>query len=144
MEVGIVTNIEKTLQTLIDEEGMEILFSPLRIQGILQDDHPQESKLIFSTMEVLYSGTLEDILNSKNPLQEHVQHELAQVLNQRSGIQQSLALRAVQTWVQSIPSEYFVASSTEEKKRIKTRTNNEYSNIWPGSIEDVLGTRMKR
>ena len=120
------TNIEKTLQTLIDEEGMEILFSPLRIQGVLQDDHPQESKLIFATMEVLYSGTLEEILNSKNPLQEHVQHELAQVLNQRSGIQQSLALWAIQTWVQSISIEYFATSKTEEKKTIRTRTNNEY------------------
>ena len=123
---------------------MEILFSPLRIQGVLQDDHPQESKLIFSTMEVLYSGTLEDIFKFKNPLQEHVQHELAQVLNERSGIQQSLALRVVQTWAQSIPSEYFVTSTTEEKKKIRTRTNNEYSNTWPGSIEDVLGIRMKR
>ena len=138
------TNIEKTLQILIDEEGMEILFSPLRIQGFLQDDHPQESKLIFATMEVLYSGTLEDILNSKNPLQEHVQHELAQVLNQRSGIQKSLALWAIQTWVLSIPPEYFTTSATEGKRKIQTRANNEYSNIWSGSIEDVLGTRMKR
>ena len=138
------TSIDKTLQTLIDEEGMEILFSPLRIQGVLQDDHPQDSKLIFSTMEVLYSGILEDILDVKNPLQEHIQHELAQMLNQRSGIQLSLALWAVQTWIQSIPQEYFATLTEKERQKANKRSNDEYENIWRGSIEEVLGERMKR
>jgi hypothetical protein len=138
-----VTSIDKTLQTLIDEEGMEILFSPLRIQGVLQDDHPQESKMVFATMEVLYSGILEDILNAKNPLQEHIQHELAQMLNQRSGIQMSLALWAVQTWIESIPHEYFMTFTEKDRNKKNKRLNDEYENIWQGSIEEVLGDRMK-
>ena len=137
------TSIDKTLQTLIDEEGMEILFSPLRIQGVLQDDHPQESKMVFATMEVLYSGILEDILNAKNPLQEHIQHELAQMLNQRSGIQMSLSLWAVQTWIESIPQEYFMTFTEKDRNKKNKRPNDEYENIWQGSIEEVLGDRMK-
>ena len=80
-------SFETTLQELIEEEGLEILFSPLRIQGILQDDHPNESQKTFATLETIHSGVLEDILEEQNPLQEHVQHHLAQSLNQRSGIQ---------------------------------------------------------
>ena len=132
------TSIEKTLQVLIEEEGMEILFSPLRIQGILQDDHPQDAKWVFVTMEVLYSGVLEDLLN-KNPLQEHVQHELAQTLNLRSGVQLSLSLWAIQTWIQAIPKVYF-SSEKEHKKRDK----DQYENMWKGSIQEVLGIRMKK
>ena len=147
-------------QSDIDNNGVgDIcdLFSTQNISIIKNDATcpDQENGILFFKYVVLLQPTTPlrpddlfkmaiDILNSNNPLQEHVQHELAQVLNQRSGIQQSLALRAVQTWVQCIPSEYFVTSKTEEKKKIRTRTNNEYSNTWPGSIEDVLGTRMKR
>ena len=137
------TSLDKTLQTLIDEEGMEILFSPLRIQGVLQDDHPQESKMIFATMEVLYSGILEDILNAKHPRQEHIQHELAQMLNQRSGIQMSLSLWAIQTWIESIPQEYFMAFTEKDRNNKNKRPNDEYENISQGSIEEVLGDRMK-
>ena len=43
---------ETTLHELIDELGMEILFSPLRIQGVLQDDHPNEPQKIFATMAI--------------------------------------------------------------------------------------------
>ena len=130
---------ETTLHELIDELGMEVLFSPLRIQGVLQDDHPNESQKIFATMETLHSGVLEEILERQNPLQEHVQHQLAQLLNQRSGLQMSMALWAIQTWIQAIPKKYFET----EKEHKKQNNIDQYEKMWQGSIEEVLGCRMK-
>ena len=131
-------SFEATLYELLHEEGMEILFSPLRIQGILQDDHPNEPQKIFATMETLYSGVLEDILETQNPLQEHVQHTLAQKLSQRSGLQMSIALWAIQVWIQAIPDVHLETGKEHKKKHL-----DQYENLWQGSIEDVLGLRMK-
>ena len=68
----------------------------------------------------------------------YVQHHLAQSLNQRSGLQMSIALWAVQTWIQAIPHSYFVSEKEHKKKHL-----DHYENMWQGSIEDVLGVRMK-
>ena len=65
------------------------------------------------------------------------------MLNHRSGIQLTLALRVIQIWIQSIPLDVVQRESENNPKKPKNRTNDEYENLWPGNIQETLGKRMK-
>ena len=46
-------NIESTLHSLFEEYGVNLLKTPLRLEGFLKDLHPEEPRSVFLICEAL-------------------------------------------------------------------------------------------
>ena len=129
--------IQQTLSELLDSYGLELLFSPVRLTGLLRDLHPNEPQKVFCLLETIESGVLERLMDC-NPGREAELRSCAALLTSRSGIQASLSLWAIQVWSVALPKEVF-SGSRISKIREPTEYNPDDKDGWNGTIEEILG-----
>lgn len=119
-----VSDIEISLQQIIERIGVGILDEPLRLAAFLRDYHPHQPAEVSVLMESVRSGSVDMLLRNVPT------HECAASLSAKGGIAPRYSDWAMQLWKDILPE--FVREGHQN-------IQDERSRRWEGSVETVLG-----
>ena len=122
-------NIISTLRDLIERYGIDLLESPMRLDGFLRDLHPHLPREVYLIIEMIESGVLNKMRRGKPHLDSEFNGFAAQ-LSAKSGTAPTFARWAVQAWRDALPESAYVLEKHTPKVAQQQR--------WSGSIDAVL------
>ena len=125
-------HITSSLTNLLDEIGLSLLTSPLRLDAFLRDLHPDKPRETYLIIEMMESGILDKMRSGKPHLDSEFNGFAAQ-LSAKSGTAPTFARWAVQAWRDALPESAYDHQETQPET-MQTRQ-------WSGSIDSVLGKR---